>query len=404
VNVEEVSRLVEERLELRVNRDFQGADCIRDELDRLGVVVSDRTMSWHIKDNERPACCYVRTHSDTSDVDLATVEELLRQRAKCREQRDWQGADALRDELRDAHRVSVSDRELEWFVVDNKDPRIYRRSPDCKFPIDESHVEALLLKRAELRAARDFKGADEIRDQLKALSVVADDRRLQWFVNLRKTPRGRRGADANFGPLGHDYSQADDDEGSLDEDAIRTVNQLLALRLSAKLERRFDEADEVFNQLAELGVSVHDGFKRWRSDGKDFGSEVYTRIGPLHPDEEEVLRLIEERGLARKAREYETADKLADHLYREHQVRCDDREKIWYVEQRKLLVYERVGPAGSEEQDEKVAALLLTRTEAKVRRDFETADRLQEELFHEHGVVLDNRALTWKYRKAPETI
>ncbi|MBD5627683.1 MAG: cysteine--tRNA ligase, partial [Desulfovibrio sp.] len=62
----------------------------------------------------------------------------------------------------------------EAFLNDLRAVRARRRK------LDLAHVEDLLAKRAEARAARDFAGSDALRDELAALGV-----------SVRDTPQGQ---------------------------------------------------------------------------------------------------------------------------------------------------------------------------------------------------------------------
>ena len=49
-------------------------------------------------------------------------------------------------------------------------------------PMSDAEIEALIEKRQEARKARDFKLADEIRDQLLARGIILEDTRegVKW--------------------------------------------------------------------------------------------------------------------------------------------------------------------------------------------------------------------------------
>ena len=54
---------------------------------------------------------YVRRAGDDADVDVAAVERLLDERTQLRRQHDYEGADAVRDQLTGEHGVTVYDRD-----------------------------------------------------------------------------------------------------------------------------------------------------------------------------------------------------------------------------------------------------------------------------------------------------
>ena len=59
-----------------------------------------------------------------------------------------------------------------------------------------------------------------------------------------------------FGPAGHDYSRAEDDGAELNDEEAEAVDGLLRRRLQAKLARRFEEADELLEELRDMGVQA----------------------------------------------------------------------------------------------------------------------------------------------------
>ena len=136
-----------------------------------------------------------------------------------------------------------------------------------------------------------------------------------------------------FGPDGHDYERAEDDETDLDAmvpGGLAKVNELLSQRLVAKLARDFATADGIRDELRGYGVDAHDGSKSWRADGQRHamdsggvrrggeraggerdgrqqatGRGVYTRTeareggDDRHVDDDKVMELIEARTLAK---------------------------------------------------------------------------------------------------------
>ena len=64
--------------------------------------------------------------------------------------------------------------------------------PAAESPAFTQHVEALIARRNTLRAARDYQGADAVRDELKQLSVIVEDhpQGSRW----RRDPRAARQA------------------------------------------------------------------------------------------------------------------------------------------------------------------------------------------------------------------
>uniref|UniRef100_A0A7S4IZ89 Uncharacterized protein n=1 Tax=Prymnesium polylepis TaxID=72548 RepID=A0A7S4IZ89_9EUKA len=184
---------------------------------------------------------------------------------------------------------------------------------------------------------------------------------------------------------------------------------MLAARLAAKRARRYAEADDLLEQLGKLGVRVDDSLQLWRADGQEFAPTSWSRIegdgdegdegdeGGV--DEEAVEALISQRGEAKQAKDYETADELAATLREAHSVVLDDKRRRWRVVV-EYGGYYRVGPKVDPFTTKQVGDMLERRSAHQAKKEYEEADRLHAELT-EMGIVLDTRLKTWK-RPAPK--
>ena len=89
IDVEEVEKLLMERNFLRRNRDFDGADEVRNQLNAMGVRVLDRELEWYVmrkRTSTRPAGAprdfgplghdYTRAADDKTELDEATLAEI----------------------------------------------------------------------------------------------------------------------------------------------------------------------------------------------------------------------------------------------------------------------------------------------------------------------------------------
>ncbi len=111
----------------------------------------------------------------------------------------------------------------------------YTRQAGDTSEIDVEKVEELLQERNFLRRNREFDAADEVRNKLNDMGVRVLDREQEWFVWRKRRPMG---APRDFGPLGHDYTRANDDKSELSEEVLGEINELLRKRLEAKMSRR----------------------------------------------------------------------------------------------------------------------------------------------------------------------
>ena len=114
------------------------------------------------------------------------------------------------------------------------------------------------------------------RHELRLVGVAVLDREREWHV-IGKDGYGRPGGDAvepyggyggahnmgeRFGARGHDYKRGDDGGAPVDE---AKVNEMLAARLHARLNRDFVAADRMREQLrTEHGIEVYDAEREWK--------------------------------------------------------------------------------------------------------------------------------------------
>jgi len=279
------------------------------------------------------AAIYERAEGDTGEVDVARVNELLEERAELREARDFAAADEVRDELKEMG-VTILDRDQKWFFGDRPasfgDKNTYTRQAGDTSEIDVEKVEELLQERNFLRRNREFDAADEVRNKLNDMGVRVLDREQEWFVWRKRRPMG---APRDFGPLGHDYTRANDDKSELSEEVLGEINELLRKRLEAKMSRRFEEADGYYSELKDkYNVNVYDGKKKsWRADGGKWTAPGYARAqgdeGEV-ADLEAVLAVVNERAAARRKRDYTEADRLRGQL-QDMGIYVDDKERTW---------------------------------------------------------------------------
>ena len=548
VDVAAVEALIEERTMLRRGRDFAAADEVRDRLtEEFGVTVYDRDNEWFVgggfsrggsgrdgngrDGNERPGggrlAPYSRASDDTAEgVDVGAVEAMLEERSRMRERRMWGEADAMRERLQAEHGVTVSDKEFEWRVGGGGDgARGGVREPDRR-------ASRPSFDNGPWEEDGNWEQGGEEYDEYGPPDVGPMPAVLR--------------AQTEYGILGHDYTRVAADATPLSADDFEPINGLLAARLLAKRQRRYDEADALLGMLAELGVTVEDNARMWRADGVAFDPKAWTRIAgdgdlageavptggygvrtddgnagadgatssdtsagatddadtgtatadsagsspsadelraltvpqlkdllrekglkvggkkdelierlleaaqagapaasqaeaaattaamvPVEDAKEEeeeeeeegekdgdddgaapkapngggvdvaaVEALLEARGEAKQAKDYQTADEIAARLRSEYSVVLDDKRRTWRVVV-EYGGYYRVGPAVDPFTTKQVGDMLATRTRHQELKEYEQADALHAELT-EMGIVLDTRIRTWKKPGARE--
>ncbi|KAJ1624259.1 hypothetical protein T492DRAFT_1048473 [Pavlovales sp. CCMP2436] len=326
---------------------------------------------------------YQRALGDQAEINVAAVTLLVGERSALRAARDFDGADAVRAELKNMG-VTVFDKDLTWFVGSPSDAATgdrggydergarrapldfgplghdYTRSSTCMAPLSTAQIETvnvLLAARLDAKISRDFDEADAAYAKIKEIGVTVFDKQKTWFVGSHSdAPRDRgdtqifRGERRNFGPLGHDYTRADNDVSPMMEAQVKAVNALLASRLAAKMSRDFDGADADLRELKEVHrVFVNDKLKGWRADGLAF--PTHARVpgdDDVQVDEAYVQDILRQRSLAKKEQDYDTADALAQQLKDELNVWTDDKRGTWCIGRPPRPSYaERPGDAGS---------------------------------------------------------
>jgi hypothetical protein len=248
------------------------------------------------------------TSRDESNVDEATVEDLIRQRSQAKKARDYETADAIRETLLEDHHVGVDDRERTW------------RSG----------------------ASRSGSGRGNFRGGGRGGGGRGSPHRQG----------GGRRPKQDFGPNGHDYELTVDVGPNASGMSLQEIHGLIAERLMAKLSRDFGTADSIQVDLVARGVFVHDGIKEFRCDGVPYGDFSERRNNPRgNPDrtfgsrssetigyrkssysgdaegisDEMINKLVAERLNYKFSRDYEKADSIREGLRSQHNVLIDDR-------------------------------------------------------------------------------
>jgi cysteinyl-tRNA synthetase len=320
------------------------------------------------------------TSRDSSNVDEGVINDLLKRRSQAKKSRDFDTADAIRDDLLNNYAVGVDDRERSWRTGCSASGSGMRRGG----------------------------GGGE--------------------------RRGGQRRQQKFGPSGHDYELSPDAGPSTSSLSVDSINGMLAERLQAKMSRNFDVADNIQIDLIDEGVFVHDGMKEWRSDGVPFGdlgggrgpgmtkgsrndrNRAYTKSvhsGDVEGSDDEIVdALVMKRFEFKITSEYEKADAIREGLRTKFNVLIDDRLKEWSVggdfgeehnKQREMA--EKFSNRGyikstsslplEPEVEDEIQVMIDERVEAKKDRDFNTADDIREELTQQFDVMVNDKMKLW---------
>lgn len=301
---------------------------------------------------------YVRASDDAREVDLNRVNELLSRRLDAKIDRDFDTADALRDELSAVHGVKVWDRERTWTASaprgrggargprrDLPDAHDYEREGGGDADVDA--IDAILLERLHAKMRRDFDRADELREELRALGVRVHDGRKAWKAGVS--------ADAAdpWVRAPKAYARVDGDVGLAPGVDAAAVEDAVAARGLARREQRWDEADALLDDLLTLGVDVDDKARTWRP--------VRTRYArpenlPADLDVAAVEKVIAKRSRFKLRRQFEKADELRGVLNADFDVWIDDRKRTWSLGKPEFMVKAAAARAAKATDDDAAAA------------------------------------------------
>lgn len=125
------------------------------------------------------------------------LQRMVDERNDARYRRDYDGADAIREELRTVYRVEIYDKLGEWVAADGRWglsnrkrgagatedgvpvlAKIQADAKPCELTYDQ--IMDMVIKRTNARRTRQFQAADDIRDQLARQGVELFDKVNEW--------------------------------------------------------------------------------------------------------------------------------------------------------------------------------------------------------------------------------
>lgn len=202
----------------------------------------------------------------------------------------------------------------------------------CTLPEDVIHD--LIRERMECKFARNFHDADRIQLELEGNGVDVHDGFKEWRADGETWGRSNRFSERpsreSRGPKV--YYQRGPGKG-LSPEEIDTISTLVAERSEAKSVANYNRADEIFDQLGnEYNVNVDDKRCEWALLNEEY--LLNKEESSFVPDEEiqsKIGKLLGDRILARKSRDFDKADDIRDELREVYVVEVDDRSKEWVV-------------------------------------------------------------------------
>jgi cysteinyl-tRNA synthetase len=464
-NVDEdtVNRLLSERIGAKRQRDFDTADAIRDQLaSEFGVAVFDRELTWRTgwtsggtrrpqggrdgggaRGGRRPAVDFGPNGHDylaspdmgpnTSNLSELDIHAMLAERLEAKLGRQFNVADRIQADLIQGG-VFVHDGRKEWRADGiafgdlrggdgrpgrtsgsrSDRNRAYEKSVHSP-PVPEGKddlVTALVNERLKYKELRDFEKADAVREGLRTkFNVIIDDKLKQWSIggDFGTEHRAQRDMMTAYNERGYVKSGSSELLPIEDEDYIQAkVDE----RREAKRDRNFETADVIREELeGKYNLMINDRLKMW-SVGGDFGADggprkprgAYTRRGGgdlSDEDIENINKLLMERSMAKKERDFDTSDNIRDGLRADYNIAIDDKSNEWHV---LIDHYVQAKSEGDAELDDArvamVTQLVEERKECKANRNYDRADSIRDELKDDFDVVMDDRTKEWRYTPA----
>lgn len=332
----QVEALLETRADAKWRRDFDLADEIRAQIYELNVEVRDREKTWRVRRDE-----FQEWSGDAASIaaigdeaKLQEIADLLKERSASKLNRDYERADAIRDQLSADYKLYLHDRSFTWRLEDAKNlaatSDYARQEGDEGDELDEEHINTLLTERLALKKKRSFVDADKIQSELTGMGIRVDDVRRLWTTTKAAIPARQQQERRVMPPM--EYIGIDED---LSAELKATIEDTLAKRDAAKSIRDYVTADELRAELAELKVNVRDRDRTWSlgavSAGAPFEALEYKYRGAPLEDAEFVTKveaLVAARSEARKNRDFTKADTLRDELF-EMEVVVSEKDLTW---------------------------------------------------------------------------
>eukprot|EP00441_Pelagodinium_beii_P041533 CAMPEP_0197645014 /NCGR_PEP_ID=MMETSP1338-20131121/17806_1 /TAXON_ID=43686 ORGANISM="Pelagodinium beii, Strain RCC1491" /NCGR_SAMPLE_ID=MMETSP1338 /ASSEMBLY_ACC=CAM_ASM_000754 /LENGTH=397 /DNA_ID=CAMNT_0043218505 /DNA_START=60 /DNA_END=1250 /DNA_ORIENTATION=+ len=187
--VDEIVRLVYAREQARLDKDWELADSIRQQLQDAGVSLFDKNSQWRTADGrsgripsftELEESGNLAAHEAESPEEgvQAQIKELVQQREHARANKDFAESDRIREQLK-AMGVELLDKEKLWKCSSHGLQGIIMGYSKHSGPTD-MEVRTLIIEREKARQASNYELSDIIREELKAAGVTLSDKTKTW--------------------------------------------------------------------------------------------------------------------------------------------------------------------------------------------------------------------------------
>lgn len=208
---EDIMRLVVQREQARLQKDFSQADSFRDRLGAMGVSLFDKTNSWKAADGRTgriPTFSEVENGAGSADAVISMMED-----------------------------------------------KVQIQPPAYSMDSEEGQIKSLVRQREESRSTKDFGRSDQIREELKGMGVDIYDKDKIW-----KSKSGHCGVVIGYNAGG----------GSGPSPTDMEIHTLVEQREKARQTSDWKMGDMIRDELKQWGVDIFDKDKVWRcSDGRN---------------------------------------------------------------------------------------------------------------------------------------
>ena len=189
----------------------------------------------------------------------------------------------------------------------------------------------MVEKRDAARQERDFRTADDIRDELLSMNVHINEKQREWSIGKGRREDG--GSTAMSSPDGRHRGFTRRGGGSLTPEEVTKIEGMLSKRDEAKRNKQFGKADSIRDDLRDnYLIRIDDRSKEWMVVTDDYVMVVPDGSSVIPEEARDLIESkINDRAVAKLNKEYDAADAIRDELADAYGVQIDDRVREWTI-------------------------------------------------------------------------
>ena len=360
-----------------------------DVLSKIGVFLDVSAMEWRADGRKHNYRLTQDAGKNVSKVADSVIHYLLEKRMLQRWKKSFKASDRIRDKLK-MDGVYIDDVNKEWRADGNGFDHLchqYRLAPDSGpliSVLSEREIHKLLSELWQWKLSQCFDKSDLVYDKLFNAGIYVSDKKELW--------RGD-GKTCNFEMMstaGPFHTNGAIDEGQM--------HRMLEESFRLRLRQNFEPANQIHDQLSNMGVFLDLNQNLYRADGIMHSYQKSPLSGPItsHMKEEEVHHWLAERWQRKISQEFADADRIYDELYQSG-VFVDDEAMEWRADG----IYHTyrptpdAGPISSTLPVDEIHTLIGKRMRHKKFRDFVKADLIMQYL-RGAKVHLNDKKREWR--------